>query len=289
MPLAKEPLFAGIAVGLNGGSWMAGTEIVSQLEPGRQYFVELRTGPLAGHRIEVDEALSSNETIAFALNEDRTTTKDLSGISDETQVTLREHWSLADLFPVTSLQGGITASSSDRVIRFHPASNTFSTVWLLRKRDGSKIWIADGDVSMADLGQSVVAPGEALLVNFPTSVPVLMTGQVREGTFVHPIRVGTQFLGSGLPVAADFGQSRLGFTLGSSPDTSDRLRIWSSDHADVSAGYWSYYLRSDSGRGTWTPESEGMPQVPVWDSFRGVFYVSPGDGDEWIESLKIEN
>ena len=289
MPLAKEPIFAGTAVGLNGGSWMAGTEIVSQLKPGRQYFVELRTGPLAGHRIEVDEALSSNETIAFALNEDLTTTKDLGGFSDETQVALREHWSLADLFPVTSLQGGISASSSDRVIRFNRASNTFSTVWLLRKRDGSKIWIADGDVSMADLGQSIVGPGEALLVNFPTSVPVLMTGQVREGTFVHPIRVGTQFVGSGLPVAADFGQSRLGLTPGSSPDTSDRLRIWSSDHADGSAGYWSYYLRSDGGRGTWTPETDGIPQVPVWDSFRGVFYVSPSDEEEWIESLKIEN
>lgn len=285
MPLVKAPVFAGRLGALNGASWESGSTIVNRVKAGGQFFLEVLDGPAAGHRIEIDEAESADAFVMLAFDQPRSTLLETQNLGAETRVALREHWTQGQLFPTSFLQGGRSPSASDRIIRFDGPSNRFSTTWLLRKPDGSKTWLAEGDVSMMDVGNTVIAAGDAVLVKSSSGSRLPMVGQVRSGRLLHRLRAGTQMLGSGFPNSVELDRAGLGATAGATPDVSCRLRIWDGDHVEGSTGYLSYFLRPSLNGNVWTPETEGAPQAPVWDAFRGVFFVAPREGEEWMESI----
>lgn len=284
MPLLRPAIFSGTLTGVSDAEWLAGTAVTDRLTSVDAYYLEITDGSNVGERLEVDVAASTAGVIRFVEDHERATSLPTKVLRDGVRVSLRPHWTIGTLLPSTTLRGGTNSAVADQVMSFDTAEHQFETRWLLRRPDGAKSWLLDGDVSMADAGRHVLAPAGAVLFRAAETGSILQTGEVRESACLHVLVNGAQLVGSGWPHSADPASGDLGKTVGATPEQSDRLRIWAGDQVEAAKGYWSYQLiQAADGTLHWQAESNDAPSETAWQAFRGVFFVNPSEQRKWLE------
>lgn len=234
--------------------------VKSRLQPGTAYYVEVLSGPYSGLRIELDEELTTDQSLAF-----ETPPPDLTGAV----LSVRPHWTVASLFPADSLQPGTEESAADRLLFFDAATGSFTSQWLS----------AEGWKGSAD-GARIIAPGEGLFVQVRNdSATLTFTGAVRDTPFTLPLAAGVQFIGSGFPVAHSLQSLGLttdaGFTASSTPDQATRLRLWQADLTPGDHTYRSLYLHNPAS--LWLDEADGtdVTNQPLLEPGRAWFLITP--------------
>ncbi len=212
---------------------------------GRQYYVEIEEGTAAGHRVEVDEALSgASGAWVIDVAHTRNTTSSLPMLNGE-RVALREHWTLGEAFPTAQFQGTNSPATAD-TIRWWDGVN-FLGYW--RFKAGSiERWVTVGDSSFADQSTRIVPPGEGFLLELrPAGASRTLPGfgMVRQGVFRHPMTLGKQFYSLGYPVGLSFASNHLmladGFTATNNFATADGVQIWQGDGTPWVTGYKGYW------------------------------------------------
>ena len=299
MPLVRGAIFTGrvtsaAAESLSLGA--AGEGVAAQLQSAGPCYVEILSGALEGHRIEVDTADSSGTTVKLNLSASRSTVHSLdSAALTNARIAVRPHWKLAEIFPVSLFHAGTDAATADRLMFFDSTTNAYIVHWLQVAGSSAK-WVLEGDVSGADTGSRILEPGEGLVVQ-PRTAPVILTlvGEVRSGKFARPLVSGTQLIGNGYPAAmspADKGMSAAnGFAASASPASADRLRVWRGDAEPGVSGYVSHFLLQSGSAAFWTKEGDAATpdesSSDLFGAWRAVFLVRPAAMSNHVESAPV--
>ncbi|MCW0220832.1 MAG: hypothetical protein OJI67_21065, partial [Prosthecobacter sp.] len=245
--------------------------VKSKLETGRAYYVEVLGGSYAGQRFELDEETMTNSTLAFI----DANVPNLTGVP----VAIRPHWTVDRLFPAETFHAGTEAGNADRLLFYDTSTGGFLTSWL-----SAKGWTGDSD------GSRIVAPGEGLIIHARNgTVPLTLTGAVRDTSFVMSLKVGVQMIGSGFPVnqsAQMLGlTTEAGFTASTTAAQATRLRLWNGDTSPGDSTYRSLYL--NAAPTLWLDEADAtgldVSDQPLMGLTRAWFLVTPTAQPEYVE------
>ncbi len=274
--LCHAPLFSGAVaassdtavVFANQASLAAGTDMT------RQYYLELLSGPQAGHRLDVQSisstaceiaADSANNTIAPAAVDWAAAT-----------VCLRPHVTLSDVFDPARFQASTDAASADQVL-FHNGTG-YDTCWLFD--DGTqRRWLLNGDTTFADMGGAIVPPGTGLMLQIAAAAPqpILFTGSVRTTAFarVLPASGGYSLLANPWPVGAtpaSAGMTGSAFIASSQAVTADQIQLLAADINPAATDYTGFWLSEATG---WLSTTAGATasqnNVPLLSAGRATF------------------
>ncbi len=260
MPLLLPAIYTGQVASVSDRTVvlsLGSGDVRTVLQNGVSYYVEVLSGTLKGRTYEVDAAASAT-TLTLGTGADSA----LAGA----RVSLRPHWTLGALLPVTSLQAASTADAADRVMFFDSASGQFQIDWLQATASGAQ-WVRDGDASLANDAARIIPPQTGMLVQVrSTAATLTLLGEVRTSALALPQTAGTTLRGTGLATAQAPGT--LPFATGS------RLRLWSGDTDASTAVYQNYLLNPQS---QWVDETTGLEvtNLPLLDGFRAFFLVKP--------------
>lgn len=83
----------------------------------RECFVEIVSGPMAGHCFDLDE-MTTTDTQSVIEQSNSPTQLRISTDLEGSRVVVRAHWSLGDLMPASRFHGTGSASTADRVLFF---------------------------------------------------------------------------------------------------------------------------------------------------------------------------
>ncbi len=222
----------------------------------KDYYLEIIAGDQAGHRFDIADA--SGDILTLASDADVTqgpphnTTTTTVGIPDDLagdQFVLREHYTLAEYFPPASPFVGQTSNTNPE----NPADNVFffdggtwDTYWLFDDGFGTVYWASHGDLTFADRGDRVIAPGEGLfLAKKGSDVTMLALGVVRKNDFYRPLPQGYSLVAPGFPInqnALARVLTPLEFEGNADPDLADRFYDWNGDKDDYEAAYRCFFL-----------------------------------------------
>ena len=224
--------------------------MASLLKPGVAYYLEVVNGTYDGHRYDVDAATANTVTLKTDTNVfagPPFNTLDVVPIDLEgSQVIIRSHRTLGEMFPVTSFHADGGPESADQVQTY--TEGRWTTYWL--KNTTPAIWVellGDG----SDKAATVIPPGQGMFVLRRTSpISILSYGEVRENVFVRPLSQGLNLVGGGYPI----DQSANGEVSGRGMDymfgfygsrdfkTADSFFIWKGDTTTGATGYDTYWL-----------------------------------------------
>ena len=219
-PFVKEDLFSGriTAVETAGNTIdlsdsVGNGSISTAIDEAKEYYVEVVAGDHEGHRFEIDEAATlqesgkilrlSSETSGDAGEADYHTDalEDLPDLAGDALV-LREHRTLSELCPPSRFTATNTSESADRLL-FLNDSNSFDILWMY---DGSvhdhvHRWVERRTVTYADEGASrLIRPCDAFYLNPRGGTATLLyLGAVRENQLVCPLKAGWNFVGNPWP------------------------------------------------------------------------------------------
>jgi uncharacterized repeat protein (TIGR01451 family) len=280
-PFIKCPIFTGVAGSSSGSaiSITAGSASFSgQLQAGQEYYVEVLTGPHAGHRFEVNESASTASSIALHaahVRNTQTTVPSFSGV----QIAVRAHWMVRDIFRAQFTPSMLGRTGADRLMFWNGTS--FDEIWYAGSSTLTPRWTADDSSPFEDASSRVVTPCEGFFIHPRlASTSVLSYGIVRKTKLACPIQVGTFFLGSGWPMSLSPNQLSIntasGFTGSSNAANSDRIRLWLGDTNFGQEGYSSHFLLNTATRKYWTTEANASllneNDTPFWKTTRAVFF-----------------
>lgn len=230
--------------------------LAARLDNARAYYLEILTGPQAGHRVDVQAITAAACELATASANNTTAPAAI----DWTTVTvaLRPHVTLGDVFDTTRFQASASPTTADQVL-FHNGT-TYDTFWLFN--DGSqRRWLLNGDTSFADMGSKVIPPGTGLMLQIAATgpQPVIFTGSVRTTAFVRvlPASNGYSLLANPWPVSttpAFAGMTGASFIPGATVAAADQIQLWAGDASPTAnGGYTGYWLSKPAGQtsATW--------------------------------------
>ena len=242
----------------SAGSTDLGTLLVS----GASHYLEVTAGPNEGQRFDVAGASGSALTLAAASDvcSDTPPFGTLAGAPPATlagnRIALHRHWSLGELFPVGRFLAAGDDTTADQVQTSAVAAT--NTYWLYAN-GGSPKWVRLGDATLADQGNTVLAPGRGLMVlKRGTATSVLAYGGVRANNFVRPLCAGPNLVGGGWPIiqsATGTGSRQMdaahGFFGSTGPASADTFSVWKGDATRGATAYDNYYLYNSGTTSKW--------------------------------------
>jgi hypothetical protein len=164
------------------------------------------------------------------------------------RIELRQHWTLADTFPVTGFAATGSSTTADQIMFF--AKGDWTTYWLYNDGVGPKKWVTVLDPA-TDQGGTVIAPGYGIYVNPRlTTAPLLAYGYVRANKFARPLDMDNNLVGGGYPL--DQSPNSRGMTLANgfigtaNFKTADQFLLWKGDSTPGASGYITDYLLDGS-------------------------------------------
>jgi uncharacterized repeat protein (TIGR01451 family) len=260
-PYLRETAFTGTVSGVSGQTVTfavsGGAVDLSSLLATGSWFIEVLSGDLEGHRLDVVSATGNTLTVASDpdLNSAAAPYNTLIGaplgaLAGDV-VALRRHWTLNEVFPPTGFGATNSQSSADQVQVFSGGSWTIH--WLYDNNDAdpqTARWVSAADAGMADQGASVIPPGQGVFFNNRNvATSVLAYGEVRANDFIRPLAAGNNLVGGGFPVDQSINgpggramNTVAGFFGGYDFKTADSAFIWQADSVITASGYHTYYL-----------------------------------------------
>ena len=271
MPLLTDEVFSGSVLGATGTTLTLATgtdNLRSRFTAGTAYYIEITSGSLAGHRLEINETASTANTVVLDISSELSTLNTGAEALVGARVSIRPHWTLSSVFTPALFNGSDSGETADRLLLFE--GGAFVPVWL----NGST-WTRDSE----GVNSQILSPGQGLLIQPRTQALTLpVTGQVRTTAFVMPLKADNQLIGTGYPIAQsplERGLTSPAFTASTEPTTSDRLRLWAGDTTPGATVYVSHYLKQTATGPEWTPESGDAPtrqnEAPLFQPFRATF------------------
>lgn len=289
MPYLQKELFSGVIDSVNGSNINVATSagsvsLATVLNASQQVFVEITDGDNEGHRFDVDETASTATTIAIDATSTRNTLPSLPGNLVGDKVVLRGHWTLNALFPKSYFIAGPNGTIADRLMFFNPLLNNYDIIFMTTVA-GQRRWVLEGDASQADAGNRILGPGEAgAFFVHPRNNPITMSfvGVVRANDFAAPLKVGTNYLGSGWPTDQSPNDRRMtvanGFTGGRSSATADKFQLWKGDVVPHAEGYDTHFLYNFNSVTQWITEGNATftneNDIKLFRTMRGVVFNS---------------
>jgi len=280
-PYQHEPVFTGTVDATGGVSGQTlhfvtsagSTDLGTLLVYGAAYYVEVTAGPNEGQRFDV-AAASGNALTLLATSDVCSDTPPFNTLAGAppanlagNRIAIHRHWTLGGLFPVGRFHAADDAAAADQVQT--SALAEAGTYWLC-SNSGSPKWVKLGDGTLADQGNTVLAPGRGLMVlKRGTATSVLAYGGVRANNFVRPLCAGLNLVGGGWPIiqsATGTGSRQMdpahGFLGGLEPATSDMFSIWKGDATPGATAYDDYYLYDSGTAPKWVRTGDSA-LVPV--------------------------
>ena len=255
VPYLLETGFTGTVDSVSGQSlvFSGETDLSVLLQPGASYYLEVTSGDNEGHRFDVVSATGDTITVASDgdLHAATAPFSTLTGAPPSTlagdTVALRRHRTLNDIFPPASFGATGDQETADQVQVF---ANGLWTIYWLFDDAGSPRWVDAADAGMADMGGTIIPPGQGMLFNNQTAATSLLSyGEVRTNDFVRPLAIGHSLVGGGYPLdqsAAGINGRDMTLAAGffGSRDfkTADSFFVWKGDAVAGSSGYDHYFL-----------------------------------------------
>ena len=294
MPYLKCDGFRGMvsAAAINSISVTnGGVAITSALRTGKEYFVEVLSGPYEGHRFEVDEAATTAGTIAIKLGGTRNTLATVPTDLTGARIALREHWTANELLPASKFRGTTSSTTGDRLMFYNGSG--YEILWNVQTGNIDR-WTSVADASLADLGTRIIAPCEGLFVHPRNgSVPLAFYGSVRTNKVYCPLPLGNSFLGGGWPMDQSPNSramsSTTGFTGSPNAKLADQIRLWIGDTTYPQEGFSNHFLLKTGTINQWTPESPATlaneNDVKLMRSTHAVFMQMRNANPGYVEPL----
>ena len=280
-PFLKSAVFAGKVDSVNGTTLEVGTAVgVADVQGAMTgtipYYVEVTSGPHAGHRLEVDVVNSSRTQIAINLSNPLTTLTTLPATLAQAKIILLPHWTLREFMPPSDFRATNNQATADRAIQYN--GTAFVNTWLYLNK-GSPKWVSNA--ALTDQGGRVMNPTEAYLVQTRAVLQdVVSLGVVRAHAFATPLRLGNQLIAGGWPMDQS-PSSRLltvanGYTGANSATRADRILIWNGDAVSGTTGYLSHYLLKTASIERWVRSGDAQltsqNNLPIFKAMRGVYF-----------------
>jgi hypothetical protein len=223
------------------------------------YYIEVRSGDNEGQRFDI--ASYSGSTLTLASDADLC---DLlapyntligappANLAADT-VVIRKHRTLNEVFPVDQMTAANDQADADQITLWDGSA---FVCYYLYENSGSPIWVAVGDGSLTDIGDTIIPPGQGSFVNSKGIKTLRAYGQVRENDFVRPLCAGNNLVGGGYPVdqtPSEPGGRELteanGFTANVNYKFADQVLIWRGDATPGATAYdTNYFFRWKTDR-----------------------------------------
>jgi len=255
--LNHEALFTGSISSATAASVTLSEQasVASAMDPAQHYYLEIISGPQAGHRLDLQ---SITGVACLVADDSPNTTLSASAVAglSGARVMLRPHRTLGEVFNPALFQGSSTATGADQVL-FHTASD-YVTYWL-HELGGARSWVLNGG-SATSMNDTLIPPGTGVMLQIanPSPSPLLSTGSVRTTPFARRLQAGYNLFANPWPLdasPAQTGMTSSPFLASTIVSASSMLQFWK---GDATAGV-SGYLAS------WLLQKPGQP-VPVWIS-----------------------
>jgi protocatechuate 3,4-dioxygenase beta subunit len=277
-PLLRPDVFTGTAATVTGNIVTLGEDLKAALTDGEQYWMQVLSGALAGHRIEIDEANSQGAQLhLLPQHAGSTAGSDLSALAGA-RLALRPHQTLSGLMTTSAFTSAAAATDSDRVLFFQDGQ--FVPHWLSQAGVESPTWSAESDATQQDAGGRVVMPLEGMMIQIRhTPVTLPFVGEVPAVPMAAKLNAAVQLMGS--PSMSALTTDAAGFTVaegfvaGAEVNSADRLRHWLGDSTAGASGYHSYFLGAS---GQWmdqtAPEPTPVSSLVAFRPFRASFVIT---------------
>jgi YVTN family beta-propeller protein len=255
--LNHEALFTGSVSSATSASVTLSEQasVASAMDPAQHYYLEIISGPQAGHRLDLQsitgvECLVADDSLNTTLSASA-----VAGLSGA-RVILRSHRTLGEVFNPALFQGSSTATGADQVL-FHNASD-YMTYWLY-DLGGTRNWVLNGGAATS-MNDTLIPPGTGVMLQIASAnpSPLLSTGSVRTTPLARPLQAGYNLFANPWPLdasPAQTGMTSSPFLASTIVSASSQLQFWK---GDATAGV-SGYLAS------WLLQKPGQP-VPIWIS-----------------------
>ncbi|MBK1828347.1 hypothetical protein JIN81_15035 [Haloferula rosea] len=260
-PYLRETLFTGEIAAVSGQdvvlSVSAGAlQLADLLQPGSNYYVEVTSGDLEGHRFDVVSASGNAITLTndSALHAAEAPFNTWQGALPSDLVgdalVLRRHVTLDERFPPNAFGASDSQMTADMIQVFADGAWTF---YWLDENGGSPRWVDAAESPMLDRGDRILPPGQGVFFNNRTSEKsILAYGEIRANDFIRPLDDSDNLVGGGFPLdqsAAGPNQRNMrsdGFVGSLDFKVADSFFIWRQDADPGAAGYDSYFLADGS-------------------------------------------
>ena len=264
-PFAKKSVFSSRIASSTGSTVNLGNGGLSgRLDSDGTYYVEFVTGPMEGHRFDLDASASGDSRLVLAMNSEHNTSAALllGNTLLGSRVLVRPHTKLGEVYPPGDFIGGLDSSAVDQIQFF--TGQGYDSLFLVDMGNGTPpYWTNMATAALADEAERVVPPGAGcFLQKTGSSATVLTVGEVRTNRFVQPLRVGLNLISEPCPVDQSPASRRLlledGFTGSANPAEADQILRWRGNEDPSQAGFASYFLL-DLGSGSplryWTGQA----------------------------------
>ena len=258
--LTREALFTGTISSTTSSSVTLSEQaaLVTAMNPAQQYYLEIISGPQAGHRLDLETITG---TACILLTDSPGTTlpaSAMAGLAGAT-VNLRPHCTLGAVFAPARFQGSTIPTSADQVLFY--TSSGYSTYWLYAL-GSTRYWVLSG-APMASMNDTLIQPGTGVMLQLASTnpAPLLFTGSVRTTPFARPLVAGYNLIANPWPL--DTTPTHAGLTTPfcvatTSFATADQLQIWKGDASAATSGYAGFWLFQHPGQliPTWVSNSD---------------------------------
>jgi hypothetical protein len=257
-PFLRCATFTGTVDSVDGQDLVVTTSagpfnLADSLESGLSYYVEVTSGENEGRRYDVVSASGERIKLANDIDIHAATAPfntnagappaDLAGDT----IVMHRHHSLAGLFPPSDFGATGDQATADDVQVF--AGGAWRIYWLY-DNGSTKTWVDAADAGMADMGATVLPPGQGMFFhNRHTAKTLLAYGEVRESDFIRPLQAGSNLVGGGYPVNQSTNgtggramNTGTGFFGSLDFKTADSVFVWRTDETIGATGYHTYYL-----------------------------------------------
>ncbi|MDZ4401106.1 Ig-like domain-containing protein [Prosthecobacter sp.] len=229
---------AGNAVYITDASYLPGV-----VDPDARYYLEIRSGPHAGHRFDL--AHIGDRAIVIDTESANNTLLDVPTDISGARIAIHKHVTLGQVFDKTVLNGTNTPSTADQILFL--TSSGFRSFWLL-KAGSYHQWNAAGDATLTSADATIIPPGTGVLLKTGSTVArsIVVTGQVRTTPFAQLVTQGYSLLTSPWPLDASPFSLRMTdttvFTATTNPTTADTFQLWKGDNQPGASGYNGYWF-----------------------------------------------
>ena len=296
--LPQPAVFAGVVASADFPNWklnVTGAGFENVLAAGEACYVEFTSGPIEGHRFDIDSGASSGETVQLLAGSPNNTLGSLHPGAVASPFLIRRHDRLGDIFEKDRFHGSNRSSESDQLMFFTEAG--FVTYFLLKAGGNYDHWVAAADSGLASQQDRVVPPGKGIFVirKNPAPLGLLRIGEVRDYDFAQPLRPGYNLLAEPVPLdrsplARDFALEN-GFTGSTTSATSDLISRWKGDGTPGSEGYENFFLLNHvPPYRHWTSAADSnlpnLNDAPLFRHNRAVFLRLQGSGRPYYRVAK---
>lgn len=233
--MLRQTIFTGSISGVQGQRLFMGeaAALGQMMDPEVRHYLEVQTGPHAGHRFD----LVSGETgavlidVASPNNTTAAVPSDLAGAV----IAIRPHQTLERMLDLGRFGGSLSPAVADQVM-FYEAGRYRISFFL----DGGAArpewcgWTTLDDATLDSTMQKPIPPGVALIAKRRSADNTLvMTGTVRTNLFLNKVSAGHNLVANPWPLGVSPVDAGLtvanGFTTNRSPTKADQLQVWGGD------------------------------------------------------------